>query len=73
MPEQTPIIANRYLTETELSKLIKRSVKSLQRDRAQGGGIPFVKMGAKILYDTQDVEATLAARKFSSTSEYAGV
>ncbi len=61
-----------YLTERQLSQLTHRSVKSWQRDRITGGGIPFVRCGGKILYDLEDVHAYMNANKHTSTSAYVG-
>ena len=63
----------RYLNEKQLEKLTGRSIKSLQRDRLKGEGIPYIKFGAKVLYDMQDIEAWMNSRKYQSTSEYAEV
>ena len=64
-------MTDRYITEQQLAKITKRSVKSWQRDRIKGGGIPFIRCGGKILYDTEDIESWMNSRKFKSTSEYA--
>ena len=69
----TTIPSRRYLTETQLEDLTGRSRKSWQRDRIKGGGIKFIRCGGKILYDMQDVESWMNARKFDSTSAYVGV
>ncbi|NCC52636.1 MAG: DNA-binding protein [Spartobacteria bacterium] len=60
----------KYLTEQQLAELTGRSVKSWQRDRIRGGGVPFIRCGGKILYDMEDVSAWMNSRKYSSTSEY---
>ncbi len=61
-----------YLTETQLAEMTGRSIKSWQRDRSKGGGIPFIRCGGKILYDMEDVTTWMNSRKFQSTSEYVG-
>ena len=63
----------KYLSEKQLQELTGRSVKSWQRDRIIGGGIPFIRCGRKILYDMSDVTEWMNSRKFQSTSEYAEV
>lgn len=63
-------MAEKFLTERQLADLTHRSIKSWQRDRIRGGGIPFIKCGGKVLYDMTDVNEWLVANKFSSTSEY---
>ena len=60
----------RYVTEKQLSQITQRSIKSWQRDRVKGGGIPFIKCVGKILYDMQDIEKWMNSRKHQSTSEY---
>jgi hypothetical protein len=62
----------RYITELQLEKMTGRSRKSWQRDRIKGGGIKFIRCGGKILYDMQDIEAWMNARKYESTSGYEG-
>ena len=60
----------RYLTENHLEELTCRDKKSWQRDRIKGTGPKFIRCGGKILYDWQDVEAWMNARKYNSTSGY---
>ena len=63
-------LVNRYITETQLEEITHRSVKSWQRDRITGKGIPFIKCEGKVLYDIHDVEAYMDANKFTSTADY---
>jgi predicted DNA-binding transcriptional regulator AlpA len=54
---------DRLLTEKELSAWIGRSVPSLQRDRSNGDGPPFVQIGPRrIAYRRSDVDTWLTAR-----------
>lgn len=63
-------MSKKYLTEKQLAETTQRSIKSLQRDRISGGGIPFIRFGGKILYDPEDVDTHMKSNKFTSTSEY---
>jgi len=47
-----------YLTDKEVSKLLKISRRSLQEYRT-GGKIPFYRVGGKILYSASDIERFL--------------
>lgn len=40
----------RLLTASELAEIIRRSEVSLRRDRAAGTGIPYVRVGGRVLY-----------------------
>lgn len=53
----------RLLTEGELSRLIRRSLASLQRDRHLNQGIPYVKLGFQVRYRPEDVRAYLESCK----------
>lgn len=44
--------------------------QTLARRRVQGGGPPFVKVGASVLYRAGDLRKWLAQNTFSSTSAY---
>ena len=62
----------RFLNERAAATYIGLSAKTLQRMRSAGDGIPFIKAGARVLYDMNDLAAFMAARKVSSTSAYVG-
>ena len=49
-----------YLPETEVSEIIKRSVHTLRKDRHQGKGLPYVKLGGQVLYRRIDVDEYMA-------------
>jgi len=44
---------------------------TLRTMRVRGGGIPFLKVGARCLYRVEDIEAWLDARRFDSTAAVA--
>jgi predicted DNA-binding transcriptional regulator AlpA len=48
------------LDEAEVSKVIGRSVPTLQKDRVKGAGPPYVKLGRHVRYRPSDVQAWLA-------------
>ncbi|MCB1551950.1 MAG: helix-turn-helix domain-containing protein [Alphaproteobacteria bacterium] len=60
----------RYLSEKQTADYIGLSVKTLQRMRVSGNGMPFIKAGARVLYDINDLNAYMSARKVQSTSAY---
>jgi predicted DNA-binding transcriptional regulator AlpA len=57
------------LTVTQVSEIIGRSVSTLEKDRLEGGGPPYVKMGRLVRYRPADVRAWLSERVRRSTSE----
>jgi len=50
-----------YLTDKDLSRLLKISRRSLQDYRTEGK-IPFYRVGGKILYQASDIEDFLSKR-----------
>lgn len=46
----------RFLTEAETAVYLNMSRKWLQKERARGGGIPFLKFGAAVRYRFSDIE-----------------
>jgi predicted DNA-binding transcriptional regulator AlpA len=59
------------LDEAEVSKVIGRSVPTLQKDRVQGSGPPYIKFGRQVRYRPSAVQAWLDERVRQSTSESA--
>jgi hypothetical protein len=45
------------LDEYEFSRITKRSVASVRRDRLLGQGCPYAKLGALVRYRPEDVKA----------------
>ena len=58
---RTKLGNEQYLTDKDLSRLLKISRRSLQDYRTEGK-IPFYRMGGKILYKANDIEGFLAKR-----------
>lgn len=48
---------------------LNTSRATLARWRVQGGGPPFIKMGGRIRYDVEDLDAWLESRRRRSTSD----
>ena len=57
------------MTQTYLADLFEVSERKLERDRHEGTGIPFVKIGRRVLYRREDVLEYLKANRFTSTAE----
>ena len=47
------------LSEKEVAKIYKINVRTLQRERSMGIGIPYVKLGKRVRYKRGDVEKYL--------------
>ncbi|MFN9213108.1 MAG: DNA-binding protein [Gemmatimonadota bacterium] len=56
-----------YLTPHEVSAITRRAVQSLAKDRMTDRGIPFVKLGRRVVYARRDVLAFLEAHRRMST------
>jgi len=59
MKQEYPV----YLTEKEVSKIVKRALSSLRNDRMYNRGIIFVKMGRSVRYNLEDVKNYMESRK----------
>jgi predicted DNA-binding transcriptional regulator AlpA len=57
------------LTQRETAAILAISVRSLERMRMAGGGPRFIKVGHCVRYRPADVEAWIAGRLVTSTSE----
>ena len=60
---------NIFLTPDDAAKLLHRSVRSLERDRQQGVGPKFVKLGRHVLYRLEDIEIWARDNIVQSTAE----
>ncbi len=60
------------LTEAELSHVLNVSVHTLQKQRRQGRGIKYCRVGRCVRYASQSVLEYLEQNSFCSTSEYGG-
>ena len=52
-----------FLTEAELADRWRHSVRSLQRWRAAGKGLPYLTIGRRVVYSISDVKAFEARRE----------
>ncbi len=57
------------LTVAQVSEITGRSISKLEKDRWEGCGPPYVKMGRLVRYRPADVRAWLSERVRRSTSE----
>jgi predicted DNA-binding transcriptional regulator AlpA len=60
---------DRWMRPPEAARYSGRAESSLAKDRINGGGIPFARHGRNIVYRRSDIDAWLAARRVTSTSE----
>ena len=44
------------LSEKEVAKIYKINVRTLQRERSMGIGMPYVKLGERVRYKRSDIE-----------------
>ena len=58
-----------FLPPDEAAKAIHTSTRTLERWRRNGDGPKFVKLGGRILYRPEDIDAWAADRTFASTAE----
>jgi len=49
------------LTAAEVARLLRCSLRTLDRERSDGRGCPFVRIGSRIRYRRADVDAFVAA------------
>ena len=59
----------RHLNQSELAKRWSLSTRTLERWRWQRQGPPFLKVGGRVVYRLEDVEAYEANRHCSSTAD----
>lgn len=59
----------RFMREGEVADLLRVSPRKLERDRHRGVGIPFLKIGRRVLYRQQDVMTYAATHVFVSTAD----
>jgi predicted DNA-binding transcriptional regulator AlpA len=57
------------LDEKEISRLTGRAIPTLQKDRLNGEGPPFVKIGRHVRYQPSAVQAWLDKNTRKSTSD----
>jgi predicted DNA-binding transcriptional regulator AlpA len=60
---------DRLLTQRQTSEIVSLSERTLERLRVSGTGPRYVKLGRRVAYRQADIEAWIASRVVSSTSE----
>ena len=58
-----------YLTADEAAAYLRLAPGTLANRRSFGGGPPFLKLGAKVVYRCRDLDAWATARRRESTSD----
>ena len=59
----------KHLNQIELSRRWSLSPRTLERWRWLGEGPPFIKIGGRVVYRQEDIEAYEAGRRKASTAE----
>ncbi|GFE94725.1 helix-turn-helix domain-containing protein [Acetobacter persici] len=68
-PTSPARILRPYLRGGEAAELIGVSIRTLEKYRCTGGGPPFLKVGFRVLYLREDVEAWLQRHRCQNTSD----
>ncbi len=66
MNTQNPLVLN---TE-QVAERLGLSISTLAKMRLYGTGPAYSKLGRRVVYRLEDLEAWIAANRFQSTSEY---
>jgi predicted DNA-binding transcriptional regulator AlpA len=61
-----------FLTQSEVAALLRLSPRTLERHRVSGTGPAYVKLGRKVVYSRDTIEAWALANTIRSTSEAGG-
>ncbi len=59
-----------FLTPNETAKILRTSVRTLERTRLEGTGPRFVKFGRRVLYRPEDVAIWADEHAVRSTAEH---
>jgi predicted DNA-binding transcriptional regulator AlpA len=62
-------VAHRRLRTPAAADYLGYSESTLEKKRISGDGPPFIRLGRAIVYDTRDLDAWLASRRTTSTTE----
>ncbi len=62
-------VAIKHLRQTNLATRWNLSPRTLERWRWLGEGPPFIKIGGRVVYRQEDIEAYEAGRRKASTAE----
>ena len=61
---------SRWLSTTEAADHCSVGKSTLEKLRLTGGGPPFIKLGARVIYDMSDLDAWLNKHRRGSTTDY---
>ena len=56
-------VEKRFVTTSQLAKILKKNARSLENERQKGLGIPYIKLKRKVLYDLVDVAKYLKSHR----------
>ena len=59
----------KYLTNNEAAEYLRMSPRTLEGYRVRGGGPAFCKVGRRVVYVLQDLDAWVQGNRHESTSE----
>jgi hypothetical protein len=62
---------NRRLDSREAAAYLKLGFSTIAKFRLYGGGPRYYKIGAKVIYDTRDLDSWLASKRVAHTSQNA--
>ena len=62
--------STKLLSEKEVEKFFGLNYRTLQRERTNGVGIPYHKIGRRVLYRVSDIEAFLASCRHGELTRY---
>ncbi|MFD0985506.1 helix-turn-helix transcriptional regulator [Methyloligella solikamskensis] len=68
MSIESPLVLN----AADVARRLNLSVSTLAKMRLSGAGPAYSKLGRRVVYRLDDLEAWIAANRFRSTSEYSG-
>lgn len=66
MITQNPIV----LSAVQVAERLGLSSSTLAKMRLSGNGPPYSKLGRRVVYRPEDIDAWIASKQFCSTSEY---
>lgn len=52
-------LPNRFYDENEVAELLRVSVQTLRNNRHRGVGLPYIKIGRRVVYDPSDIQAAV--------------
>jgi|TARA_B100000959_G_C14485265_1_gene420902 hypothetical protein len=64
------LLSKILLCEKEVERMYGLNFRTLQRERNEGKGIPYHKIGRRVLYRVSDIEAFLASCKHGELTRY---